>query len=102
MSMNRQYNPVTPRARAPFAGVAALAKAGMVWAVIALAVRDDDEFVREAKAQAAVVTQHALAPAAASAAQPRLMATARSCGVPAGPSTAGGAFIADGIGPCAR
>jgi hypothetical protein len=40
--MNHQYSPVTPRARVLFAGMAALATAGMVWSALALAVHYDD------------------------------------------------------------
>jgi hypothetical protein len=69
--MNRQYNPLAPRARILFAGMAALAAVGVVWSILALAVHYDDEFVQEAKAQPAVVTQHAQAPAAVHGAQAR-------------------------------
>jgi hypothetical protein len=67
--MNRQYNAVDPRARILFAGMAALAAVGVVWSILAPAVHCDDEFGQEAKAQPAVVMQHAQAPAAVRGAQ---------------------------------
>ena len=63
--MNREFNPLTPRARLLSAGTAVLATAGIVWSVLTLAGHYDDEFLQVAKAQAAVSTPHAVAPTAA-------------------------------------
>jgi hypothetical protein len=63
--MSREFNPITPRARALVAGIAVLAAAVVVWSVLALAGHYDDEFLRVSKAQAAAATQHAQAPKSA-------------------------------------
>ena len=63
--MNREYNPLTNRARAMSAGAAVIATAGIVLSVLGLAGHYDEQFLRVSKTQSATTVQHAQAPAAA-------------------------------------
>jgi hypothetical protein len=61
--MIREFNPVTSRIRALAAGTAVVATAGIAWSVLALVRHYDDEFLQVVRAQSAVATMHAKAPA---------------------------------------
>ena len=64
------FNPNTSRTRTLSVCAAVLATAGMAASVLALASHYDDEFLQVARAQTAISTQHAMAPAPSSAQAP--------------------------------
>lgn len=65
--MSSEFNPITPRTSVLLLGTALLATAGTLGSVLALANHYDGDYLQVAKAQSAVATLRAQAPATAPA-----------------------------------
>jgi hypothetical protein len=63
--VNREYDPLTKRARVASAAVAVIATAGVILSILGLAGHYDKQYLRAAEAQSATTVNHAQAPAAA-------------------------------------
>ena len=57
--MNREFEPIGPRARIASAASALLATGGILWSVLALAGHYDVEYLQVARAQSAAHAQQA-------------------------------------------